>query len=230
MFFEDKIKSILPGDQVLEIGPGATPYYRSDVFLEKIFDTEQELIAQSGNVGILSTQKKVVYYSGDVFPFKNNEFDYVICSHVLEHVDDIDKFVKEIQRVGKKGYIEFPLIYYDYLYNFPEHTQFVFFRNNCIFWMPKTETALNTFSDVQKLFYKSCDQKYYRIIDDFKKFFFQGFEWFDIIETKRVSDLSMLTYQADEFDFSFLTIKDNFPSKGIFAKFKILLLKTINKV
>jgi hypothetical protein len=38
----------MPGDLVLEIGPGATPHRRSDVFLERKYDTEEELIAQSG--------------------------------------------------------------------------------------------------------------------------------------------------------------------------------------
>lgn len=48
MFYPERICSINPGDKVLEIGPGATPYPRSDVFLEKQFDSEADLIAQSG--------------------------------------------------------------------------------------------------------------------------------------------------------------------------------------
>ena len=121
MFFAEKILSIKPSDKVLEIGPGATPYFRSDVFLEKEYETETELIAQSGHVGLLNTDKRVVTYDGFVFPFSNNEFDYVICSHVLEHVENVEMFLKEIQRVAKRGYLEFPTIYYDYIYNFPEH-------------------------------------------------------------------------------------------------------------
>jgi len=36
-------------------------------------------------------------------PFKNNEFDVVICNHVLEHVKDDKKAISEILRVLKKG-------------------------------------------------------------------------------------------------------------------------------
>jgi SAM-dependent methyltransferase len=36
-------------------------------------------------------------------PFKNNEFDVVICNHVLEHVKDDKRAMSEILRVLKKG-------------------------------------------------------------------------------------------------------------------------------
>ena len=36
-------------------------------------------------------------------PFKDNEFDVVICNHVLEHVEDDKKAMSEILRVLKKG-------------------------------------------------------------------------------------------------------------------------------
>ena len=41
-------------------------------------------------------------------PFKDKEFDYVICAHVIEHVNDPIFFKQEIERIGKSGYIELP--------------------------------------------------------------------------------------------------------------------------
>lgn len=35
-------------------------------------------------------------------PFKDNEFDLVICSEVLEHIDDPEKGLSELKRVAKK--------------------------------------------------------------------------------------------------------------------------------
>lgn len=198
MFFPDRIKSITPNDKVLEIGPGATPYERSDVFLELNYDSEKERIAQSGNVGILDTDKTIVYYNGGKFPFKDNEFDYIICSHVLEHVDNADSFLSEIQRVGKKGYLEFPTIYYDFLYNFPEHQLFLLESEGVINWMTKEESGLNKFSAIQQFFYKTCTLKYYDAIEDFKDYFFQGFEWFDEIKSKHVNKIELLTYPMDK--------------------------------
>lgn len=43
----------------------------------------------------------VVHDLGKPLPFKENEFDMVNASHVLEHVDDVGVVVKEIWRVLK---------------------------------------------------------------------------------------------------------------------------------
>lgn len=229
MFFKDRIVSILPTDKVLEIGPGATPYSRSDVFLEKKFASENELIAQSGLVGLLKTDKPVFTYDGDIFPFKDKEFDYVVCSHVLEHVDDVDKFLNEMQRVGKKGYLEFPTIYYDYLYNFTVHTQFLMYVENVIHWMPKAESNLASFLPVQEFFYKSASENYHKMTDDFSKYFFQGFEWNDTIMSKRVNTLHQVTYDIDKVDFSYLKPK-GIGSLTFKQKIKNRLIKLINKM
>jgi len=41
-------------------------------------------------------------------PFKDKEFDFVISSHVIEHVEDFQFFIKELERISNKGYIELP--------------------------------------------------------------------------------------------------------------------------
>ncbi|MBN2617216.1 MAG: class I SAM-dependent methyltransferase [Spirochaetales bacterium] len=44
-------------------------------------------------------------------PFKDNQFNSVICSHTMEHVDDPDRFFIELSRVGKEVTIVVPPIY-----------------------------------------------------------------------------------------------------------------------
>lgn len=59
---------------------------------------------------------KIDYYSGDVecgramhviditnIQFSNELFDYVICNHVLEHIPNVKKAVKELKRVLKRN-------------------------------------------------------------------------------------------------------------------------------
>ena len=52
--------------------------------------------------------KNFVILENNDLPFKDNQFDFVISSHVMEHVKDLEYFIKEIQRVSKRGYIELP--------------------------------------------------------------------------------------------------------------------------
>lgn len=37
------------------------------------------------------------------YPFKNGEFDYIYCSHILEHVEDLFKTFKELERILRPG-------------------------------------------------------------------------------------------------------------------------------
>ena len=52
--------------------------------------------------------KKFIRLIDKKLPFKDKEFDFVIASHVMEHVEDVDFFISELQRIANKGYIELP--------------------------------------------------------------------------------------------------------------------------
>ena len=52
--------------------------------------------------------KKFVQINEKKLPFKDKEFDFVIASHVIEHVADFEFFIKELERISSKGYIELP--------------------------------------------------------------------------------------------------------------------------
>ena len=52
--------------------------------------------------------KSFVKITEKKLPFKDKEFDFVIASHVAEHVEDVSYFLNELSRIGKKGYIEVP--------------------------------------------------------------------------------------------------------------------------
>ena len=52
---------------------------------------------------------KYTYFKpNEKLPFKDKEFDFIICAHVLEHVPDPFHLKSEIERIGKAGYIELP--------------------------------------------------------------------------------------------------------------------------
>lgn len=194
MFFPEKIKSIKPTDRVLEIGPGGTPHPRSDVFLEKIYETEDAWQSQRGGTPRLESDKQMVFYEGGKFPFKDREFDYVICSHVIEHVDDVEFFLSELFRVAPRGYLEYPTIYYEYLYNFYDHLNLLKHKDGQLTYLRKKETGLNEFLPVQKFFFQSLKMGYSKNVEDLKQFMFEGFEWADGFPAKRASSIDELVF------------------------------------
>lgn len=192
MFFPDRIRHIGRSDRVLEIGPGGTPHPRADVLLERQF-ADEEALQQRGGTPELTTSKTVVFYDGGRFPFPDGEFDYVICSHVIEHVEDVEGFCAEMFRVGRRGYVEFPTVYYEYLYNFSVHLQLVNFEAGELRYMPKSESGLGAFQPVQALFYRSLELGYSDLVEDLKSVMFQGFEWDKPFRVRRASTVEELT-------------------------------------
>jgi len=194
MFFPELIRSIGPKDRVLEVGPGGTPFPRADVLLDRIFPDEDHARKQRGGLDNINAEKKVVFYDGGQFPFKDNEFDYVVCSHVIEHVVDVEFFLSELSRVAPRGYIEYPTIYYEYLYNFSVHVNFVKYKNNRLHYLAKKDTTFNEFLPVQKFFYRSLEMGYSQLADAFKHIMFEGFEWRGVILVARATSISDLVF------------------------------------
>jgi len=81
---------------ILDIGCG----YNANKFAKVICDIQDLSNHYQDKKFIRLTEKKL--------PFKDKEFDFVVASHVMEHVEDVEFFIKEIERVSKKGYIELP--------------------------------------------------------------------------------------------------------------------------
>ena len=59
--------------------------------------------------------KEFILIKNKTLPFKDNEFDFVYASHVIEHIDDVSFFISELKRISKQGYIELPSVLEDNL-------------------------------------------------------------------------------------------------------------------
>ena len=82
--------------KILDIGCG----YRAHKSASVIADIQDLSNFYENKNFVKITEKKL--------PFKDKEFDFVIASHVIEHVDDFEFFIKELERISSKGYIELP--------------------------------------------------------------------------------------------------------------------------
>lgn len=191
MFYPSKILGIKEKDKVLEVGPGADPYFRSDILLEIDLD-EHRLEAQRGYTKLKNHGKKTIYYDGGKFPFEDKEFDYVIASHVIEHVEDVELFVHELMRVAHAGYLEFPTILYEYLYNFDVHLNLINYHKGIVYYSKKSIFPFSGFSSIQAYYRDSLSSGYSQLVDSLQKDMFIGFEWKENIEFQSTDDISLL--------------------------------------
>ena len=82
--------------KVLDVGCGYRAHPKASV------------IADVQDLSNYYKERKFIKINEKKFPFKDKEFDFVIASHVIEHVEDFEFFIKELERVSSKGYIELP--------------------------------------------------------------------------------------------------------------------------
>lgn len=86
-----------PRPKVLHIGPGDIPYLVSK--MKKHFgDAGCEYVTAG-----LEPRQVIVKADATTMPFANEVFDFIYCSHVLEHVEEDKKALREMRRVLRVG-------------------------------------------------------------------------------------------------------------------------------
>lgn len=111
---------------VLEVGSGGSPYFRANVLIDAYEDTRERHWAP-----FVKDRPSVLGY-GESLPFKDKIFDFVIASHVLEHSSDPEKFLNELQRVAKAGYIETPDAFMERINPYWDHRSEVTIRDGVL--------------------------------------------------------------------------------------------------
>jgi len=215
-FFRRKvfIRNIAATDLVLDVGSGDKPFWRADVVVDKFLtDNQQRSTGQ-----IIYDQNKI-FVEGDVekLPFKDKIFDFVFCSHLLEHVENPEKAITELIRVAKKGYIEVPRAISDFLQPFPSHLWYCEYLDNTLIFFQR---------EMQKNFFLRNTEAFGSIIYNNPLFAFLlsrkdaavfiSFYWREKIKYKIFRAKSPYRYTYKE---------KNIHTKGLTAKFSFLLYK-----
>ncbi|HUD19664.1 MAG TPA: methyltransferase domain-containing protein [Patescibacteria group bacterium] len=127
--------NIKPTDIVLEIGSGNNPNPRSDILCDRYLSDDGE---RAGEFSIVIDRSMVVA-DGYHLPFDDKAFDYVICSHILEHMDDPKRFIAEVVRVAKSGYIEVPSALSERVFGWNFHHWYCSVESGVLMLRRKTE-------------------------------------------------------------------------------------------
>jgi len=161
-------KSRLPVHEnglVLDVGSGGTPYPRSDVLLDRLTG------AQHRCGDSMLVDRPSVFGDAQRMPFKDKAFDFVVASHILEHMSDPEIFLKELQRVAKAGYIETPNAIFERFRPYDIHSLEVMSVDNVLHIHKKNQPVEDSF--LGNLGFLDRDRRW-------KKFFFERIDMFHV--------------------------------------------------
>lgn len=110
-------------------------------------------------------------------PFKDKQFQFSICSHVLEHMDNPVALLWELQRISSAGYIEVPLPLADNLLSIDGD------QYGHKWWIEPGPRSTIIIRKRHRIIEHNLDfQDYVQLLEHFRSSFNAGFLWHDCIE------------------------------------------------
>jgi uncharacterized protein YbaR (Trm112 family) len=130
-------KHIPRGALVLEVGSGDKPLLRSDLLCDKhwVDDTERG--------GALIHDRPLVIGDLGALPFRDAAVDFVVCHHVLEHVEQPARCLDELMRVARRGSIRVPSALAEKLLSPVYHRWLIDLEEGVLVFRPKPAPILD---------------------------------------------------------------------------------------
>lgn len=153
-----EIENNILGEKILEVGCGGG-------YLADILTTKHEVTACDMKISQKLTQKypNVRFKQENIqnLSFKDNEFDTLICTHTLEHVQDFDVAIRELRRVTKKRLIVVVPKQRPYKYTFDFHLHFFPYAHILLSYMrPTNEIVKQELREIQGDWYYQEDKQF----------------------------------------------------------------------
>ena len=102
-----------PKSEILDIGGGMGEV--SEVLFQEFSFPPTKLVEISKDAVNLARKKEgikeAIEFDGYTIPLPDRSVDFGFSTHVLEHVPDTRRFLREVNRVCKKAFIEIPIDY-----------------------------------------------------------------------------------------------------------------------
>lgn len=156
-------------DLVLDVGSGHNPNPRSDILCDRYIEDDTE------RGGSIRMDRPLVVADAHNLPFKDKVFDYVIASHIIEHMDDPARFCSELARVSKRGFIASPTELAEHMFYWSFHKWYVNKVGNKLILHPKVNVP-NIFGDLFHYMYEYNPwfARFHRSLPDM---FWMEYEW-----------------------------------------------------
>jgi SAM-dependent methyltransferase len=140
-----KLPELKGGWKILDIGPGHFPLASATHFLDKKRFPE---VPEEAPVTIFDLN------SGQNLPFDDDSFDFIYCSHVLEHLERPIAVLEEIQRIGERGYVEIPSVCLDFAFKHGQtHPKWACWGSGgVLIFIEKTKGQNRLFLDFNRVF------------------------------------------------------------------------------
>lgn len=99
--------------EILDAGSGNKPIAEATI----LCDLNIKPTPHRHNTDIVTNGKPFICCSLEYLPFKDQIFTLVHSNHVIEHLDNPIKGLKELQRVGKRGIVKYPTLIWELLFS-----------------------------------------------------------------------------------------------------------------
>lgn len=183
-FYQRKIESGFKIDRkllVVDIGSGDKPFWRADVYVDDLSLGDIQRASKTKTIHDLG-----IFVDSNVIklPFKNKKFDFSFCSHLLEHVEDPEKAIKEIVRISKSGYIEIPNGIIESVQPFVSHIWFVYRNKKKLVFVRKSKRMHEILLENENKFIKDINKSN----DPFIRFYWNNRIDYEIVDEYSESD------------------------------------------
>lgn len=128
-------------DRVLDVGSGGHPFIRADVLCDKfLFDNVERQRGES-----LVMDRPLVIADASRLPFRDHAFDFSRSSHLLEHLDDPEGHMRELERVSRRGVIITPSEAWERIYPIAAHRWMLRFEDGRLLLREKPSAVFDEY-------------------------------------------------------------------------------------
>lgn len=117
---------------VVDIGCGHQPNMRANILADKFLVDDAER-----RQPLALDERPFVVCDALYLPFKDGSVDYIICSHLAEHVEEPEALFAELSRVARAGYVECPGRMREILHGWEFHRWYVEVRGDELYFEEK---------------------------------------------------------------------------------------------